>query len=77
MWLEKLKKIRELCTTKAGLVNINANDLDRMIAIVEGVEWTNDMKLTVYPTEQCPICYAQKEDGHLPTCPYSDEYKGG
>ncbi len=80
MWTEKLKKIRELCTTKADLVNINGNDLDRMIAIVVEAEWGSILCDDI-PDPRCPICSGSKESGHglvyetKRPCPYSDEYK--
>ncbi len=70
-WLEDLKKIRELCTTKAGLVNINGNDLDRLIAIVEEHEdqcFERDLHRCehVWPRNNEPYIK------HSMTCPYSD-----
>ena len=79
MWLEEVKMDiveHDNQHKKPTYVLVRRTSADRMIAIVEGAEWTNDMKLTVYPTGQCPICYAQKEDGHLPVCPYSDDREG-
>ena len=79
MWLDDLKKMRVLCTTKAGLVNINGNDLDRMVAIAERLRDRKFYPLSPY----CAACGGEKmepsdEWSHTHDCIlYSDEYADG
>ena len=91
-WLEQLKfsiKIRRDLASKSATNNyhglyLDANILDRLIAIVEGAEWGGrvdyvslDGKQTYSHSEKaCPIC--DGDGGHdcsdSSPCPYSDEW---
>ena len=86
-WLDQLKfsiKIRRDLASKSATNNyhglyLDANTLDRIIAIVEGAEWGSILCDDI-PDPQCPICGGSKESGHglvyetKRPCPYSDEW---
>ena len=81
-WLSRLKIQIDNVEGERDTVrffDIEWEELDRIIAIVEGAEWGSILCDDI-PDPQCPICGGSKESGHglvyetKRPCPYSDEW---
>ena len=57
---------------------VHPDYLDRLLEIAKGSEWEDIFdRHNCIVNKFCPICGQPQSDGHVTTCPYSDEYKGG